>query len=112
MLNNPKGDVKGQARRRYRRYRERLLTLLGGKCRRGFNDPRALQIDHVFNDGAEDRRKLRIKKNGSGAYQNYIAHVIKNIDSGRYQILCANCNAIKEFERRQEALKLKEEVKS
>jgi hypothetical protein len=50
-------------------------------------DPRALQIDHVYSDGAEERRVMRGVK--------FLRHVLANIDSGRYQLLCASHNAIK-----------------
>ena len=99
MRRDPKGDVRGQWRRRYQRLRARVLEALGGKCVRcGFVDARALHIDHVFNDGAQERRVLKSKHR---AYHKYMTYILENKESGRYQVLCANCNAIKESERRE-----------
>lgn len=65
---------------------------LGGRCVTcGYDaDIRALQIDHVKGDGSEHRKKF-----SGGAY--YL-NVLKNLLSGRFQILCANCNMIKRSE--------------
>lgn len=66
---------------------------LGGICKRcGFNDHRALQIDHVNGKGTIERKNTRI---GGGSWYH---HVLKNIGSGYYQLLCANCNWIKRHE--------------
>ncbi len=54
----------------------------------GFSDKRALQIDHINNDGNMDRRL-----HGSGL-QFYRWLLFNNYPAG-YQVLCANCNAIK-----------------
>jgi hypothetical protein len=70
--------------------RREVHTLLGGKCLRcGFGDYRALQIHHIvavggrgFRSVLTDLRRL-IKTNGKGV-----------------ELLCANCHAIEEFERR------------
>lgn len=89
--------------RRYGRIRERerreaarvaAVTALGSKCARcGFSDHRALQIDHVNDDGHTERHMaLNCVK--------YYRMVKSQIASGRYQLLCANCNWIKEHDRR------------
>lgn len=85
----------------YRANREKCLQLknrarieaigrLGGKCARcGYReDVRALQIDHINNDGFKDRR---------GAYALFRSIVV-NGSQGLYQVLCANCNWIKHLE--------------
>ena len=67
-------------------YRLKAIELLGGMCNRcGFNDVRALQFDHINNDGAEERRCVSL-----GVYYH-------SIMAGRddIQVLCANCNWIK-----------------
>jgi hypothetical protein len=70
------------------------------KCIRcNFTDIRALSLDHIFNDGAEERRRISKNTNskvssGSGFYQ----WVIKNNFPNRYQVLCMNCNLIKHAE--------------
>ena len=63
------------------------------KC--GFDDPRALQIDHVENNGAEERKRL----GGSGfaGWQFYTWLKAQGWPEG-YQTLCANHNIIKYFE--------------
>lgn len=58
----------------------------------GFSDVRALCVDHVNNDGARDRENMT----GSGIY----AHIIRQNFPDTYQVLCANCNQIKEITRR------------
>lgn len=72
--------------------RERIVKLLGNRCCRcGFSDVRALQIDHVNGGGTRDRARLK------GAIAYYI-HIERNLNSGLYQLLCANCNWIKRVE--------------
>ena len=77
-----------------------ILSAMGGKCAQcGYGpgsmnfDPCALDIDHVNNDGKLERSKgLTGKK--------YYLWVAENLRSGKYQILCRNCNWIKERNRR------------
>lgn len=61
-------------------------TLACVQC--GFSDVRALVLDHINGGGTEQRRKL---KNGGNVWFWLARH---GFPSG-YQILCANCNAIK-----------------
>ena len=66
------------------RRKTEIHDLLGGKCKHcGEKDTRVLQIDHVYGDGAQERR------NGLTRMQLY-----RNIERNtkRYQLLCANCN--------------------
>ncbi len=67
--------------------RSEMITAYGGKCACcDEKEPKFLQLDHIFNDGAKDRvvnktsTKLwaRLKKKGW--------------PEDRYQLLCANCN--------------------
>ncbi len=71
--------------------RTSILRYLGGKCVDcGYcTNSDALQIDHVFSDGSRERKVV-----GTWA-ESYLQHVWRYRDSGRYQILCANCNWIK-----------------
>ena len=78
----------------------RAVNKLGGKCSnpacqwlnpdgsRGCTDPRCLQIDHIYGDGAEDRRHFK-------HILSFYRFVLKNDCADRYQVLCANCNWIK-----------------
>lgn len=66
--------------------RQEVLALLGGKCRHcGYMDDRALQVDHVHGRGRYDR-------SGTLSYYN---RVKREWNTGKYQLLCANCNWIK-----------------
>lgn len=72
--------------------RIRALQHLGGKCHRcGFEDPRALQIDHVNSDGAAERKSLSTSR--------ILKAVIDSVPGERYQCVCANCNWIARHER-------------
>lgn len=67
----------------------------------GFEDTRALQIDHIDNNGAEERReKLGNRTCAGTTFYRWIRR--QNYPDG-YQVLCANCNIIKlrEFEKTQ-----------
>ncbi len=90
-------------RNRERKAREEALVALGGKCVRcGFNDPRALQFDHINGDGyLEEHYKNHSTK-------QYYRLVAKNPDN-MYQILCANCNWIKRFENNEHGQRIKGE---
>lgn len=71
-----------------------ILDCLGHRCVRcGFEDDRALQIDHRRSNGAEDRRHGR-----KNHYHLILAHIQESPDQDEYQILCANCNWIKRHE--------------
>lgn len=68
-----------------------------GKCckRCGFSEPRALQIDHIENNGSKERRDLG-GQNFSG-WRFYEVLKKRGWPDG-YQTLCANCNLIKHCE--------------
>lgn len=74
--------------------RHKLVNALGGKCVRCSYDQdiRALQVDHINADGHLDRKK----KGRAKIYRYWI----NNLDEARenLQILCANCNKIKQIE--------------
>ncbi len=74
-----------------RNLRQRIVELLGRKCVRcGFNDWRALQVDHVNGGGDLERRTLKLTT------IRFIDHLLAS--HGKYQLLCANCNWIKRYE--------------
>jgi hypothetical protein len=67
-----------------------LIQILGGccvVCNYGA-DVRALQLDHIYNDGKEDRARI-----GNRIHRYYL----KNVEEAclKIQVLCANCHAIK-----------------
>ena len=83
------------ARNRRKLTRQRFIHLMGGVCNCcGFSDWRALQIDHVNGGGTRD------PKITWGA--TYRIHVL-NDKTGKYQILCANCNWIKRYDKNENA---------
>jgi hypothetical protein len=100
--------------------RLQVIEKFGGRCANpdclvpgGCTDPRALQLDHVNNDGAAERRKINDTvgpKGGQGTGQGFrrvteIRTAALEDTEGRYQLLCANCNVIKEYERKQEKMR-------
>lgn len=80
----------------YRReLKQKVLERYGKACVFcGYEDIRALQIDHI-NDNGADERKLLGGQNVSGwrFYQYLVANGLPN----GYQTLCANCNMIKQL---------------
>ena len=69
------------------------------KCVRcGFNDLRALQLDHIDGRGREERRLNPAGRHGSLRWYKHLKE--KGFPAG-YQTLCANCNQIKVFENRE-----------
>lgn len=63
----------------------------------GFKDIRALCLDHINNDGAKHRKELIGKNAGLGsAIYNILRK--ENFPKG-FQVLCCNCNIIKEREK-------------
>ena len=76
---------------KYHERRQIFFDILGSECKTcGFKDKRALQIDHLHNDGAVQRKKY-------GGSLNEYRHYLKHQDEIpiQFQILCANCNWIK-----------------
>lgn len=85
------------------KYRASIFEMLGYKCARcGFDDVRALQIDHK-NGGGNNERKLNLGR------KDYYKRILDKISEGNtdYQILCANCNWIKRFENNENKNKYK-----
>jgi len=72
----------------------KIIEAYGGKCACCNEDTMEfLTIDHINNDGAEDR-----KKNGNKSGGKLYRWLIKNnFPKGDYQILCFNCNCAKGF---------------
>lgn len=76
-----------------RRLRREVLALYGGVCEHcGFDDERALQMDHVSENGHRHREAV----GGTGVLR--AAKVDKYAGGHRFQLLCANCNWIKRHE--------------
>jgi hypothetical protein len=100
-------EIREKARRYYQNNRDKVkashlkvrmkaIEVLGGKCARcGIEDFRVLQIDHVNGGGLRERRNLSPSR--------FYKKVIKSAKAGegKYQVLCANCNMIKKYERQE-----------
>jgi len=73
--------------------RQQLIKFMGGKCVScGFDDIRALHIDHITGGGNIERRSYR------GNYMKFNKELLNGtLDKKRYQLLCANCNFIKKI---------------
>jgi hypothetical protein len=82
--------------------RQQIVAALGGKCQRcGFDDWRALQVDHINGGGTRHR----------GSYvsmHRYYKDILASAQaqSGEYQLLCANCNQIKRYEAGEQSILL------
>lgn len=75
-----------------------IKTLMGGKCCRcGFDDYRALQIDHVY----RHKTKLREGRAFRAEHKALLRSLRAGESTPEYQLLCANCNWIKRVENRE-----------
>ena len=75
--------------------KKQIFELLGKICIKcKFSDEKALEIDHIHGNGREERKKFR------SCSITYLNHIFKELRAGSkdYQLLCANCNRIKEYE--------------
>jgi predicted HNH restriction endonuclease len=76
-----------------RRLRMRVIEILGGKCNYcGFDDARALQIDHIKGSGVKELKSMSRR-----TFHNKVFTLVRYINPKQkeYQLLCANCNWIK-----------------
>ena len=75
-----------------------MIIAYGGICTEcGISDIEVLDIDHVNNNGAEQRRI------GMWGYNLYRFLKKNNWPKNDYQLLCRNCNWKKELKRRRES---------
>lgn len=82
-------------RQQYASVRARVISTYGGKCAEcGETRLHMLQLDHVNNDGAEERR-------GRNANAHYF-NADKEYRPDRYQVLCGPCNYAKNSYSREE----------
>lgn len=79
-----------------RKYKDLVLSHYGNKCKHcDFDDVRALQIDHIYNNGAEERKSLGGQQ--VSGWRFYKILIERSYPEG-YQTLCANCNNIKQWD--------------
>lgn len=69
-------------------------TMECARC--GFNDIRALTIDHIKAGGTQDRRNRRVTNP-----RMYYRLIIETGTPEEYQVLCMNCQFVKRFENKE-----------
>lgn len=87
-----RGEKKNREYERNLNQRTRVAALmqLGCKCARcGINDMRVLQLDHVNGGGTQENKRIHARGVAIRALEN----------PTDFQVLCANCNWIKRWER-------------
>ena len=73
------------------------MNIICASC--GYRDIRALCLDHINNDGASHRKTLgNGKRREAGSSTLYLDLIKRGFPEG-FQVLCHNCNFIKEQER-------------
>ena len=87
-----------------RENRKKIFEYLGqDKCQIcGFSDKRALAFDHIYNDGYLDRKEFS-KNSSNSIWKKYAKD--RELARKKLQVLCMNCNQIKEVERKQKPSK-------
>lgn len=80
-------------RKNYReKQRKQIIQHYGGKFPKcvkcGFDNIKCLEIDHINNDGAKQRKKV-------GGNEELFRWIVKNNFPKDYQLLCRNCNWLK-----------------
>ena len=87
-------DSSSSKREIRRKVKGEILYLLGGRCVHcGESDWRCLQIDHINGGGNKERKRMN--------HSYYEKMILEKIKSGSkdYQLLCANCNWKKKYEK-------------
>jgi hypothetical protein len=82
----------------YQDVRTKAIVALGGRCVKcGYDaDSRALELDHINGGGGREYRE----GGGFSGYYRRLKLVAEGERGGEIQLLCANCNRIKDAERR------------
>ena len=90
-----------RSRKEYCEIKQEIFTLLGNKCSNpnclvpnGCSDPMCLQIDHVNGGGLKEYKQFP----NMLAFYKFVLEKIKK-SSKDYQLLCANCNQKKRYEK-------------
>lgn len=83
--------------------KEEVVAAYGGKCCHcGINNPVVLCLDHI-NDDAHIEKEL-YGLNARGGHKIYGKLKAQGWPKDRFQLLCYNCNAVKEHERRRKTI--------
>lgn len=100
------------ALKRNHKMRDETRTLLGNICAnpncpipKEKMDKRALQIDHIYGNGAQERKKAK-------SLYTYYLDILKSVRNkeNKYQLLCVYCNWVKRFDSHEEGPHLRREL--
>jgi len=84
-----KESWKKHSREKIRKTRTEVVEKMGGKCVNcGYDNNKALQVDHINGGGGKERKIYGWK---------YWKMLNNLADTNEYQLLCANCHAIKSY---------------
>jgi len=84
-----------QSRKAKEKIRKKMFEMYGDKCVLcGFQDKRALTLDHINNNGAEERKKIGMR----GPYYRAIKEYLPD----EYRILCMNCRFIERIKNKRQ----------
>ena len=91
-----KKEISLRNREANQKLKAEVLEHYGKECNYcGITDIRALQVDHINDNGADERRKLGLTTFAGVIFYRWLR---KQGWPDGYQILCANCNVIKQYE--------------
>lgn len=91
---NPE-KAREKTRRATKRLKDKIFAMYGKVCMRcGFEDERALTLDHIQHNGAEERKSLGERK----VYRKAASFFQPEV----YRILCMNCQFVTRFEHKRE----------
>ena len=91
-----KNLLENRKKRRENNNKRRLeiIEFLGKKCVMcGYEDWRALQVDHINGGGNQDRKNI--------AHSQSALNTDVRKNPKKYQLLCANCNWIKRYDNKE-----------
>ncbi len=87
------------ARKHNQKVKAEAIKEYGGRCACcGETEPKFLSVDHIYNDGAQERRETSKGGRGygsAGSIWRYLRQ--RGYPKDRYQLLCFNCNCAKGF---------------
>lgn len=88
-------QLKDVRARRHHRFKVYVLEKYGNKCNYcGIEKYEVLCVDHIKDDGAIHRKTTKYKRLSLGGMWGYLAKT--EFAPEKYQILCYNCNMIKQ----------------
>lgn len=83
--------------------REEMVEAYGGKCVKcGIDNIIVLTLDHIFDDSEVEKELYGL--NARGGHKHYQRLKTEGWPKDRFQLLCYNCNAIKEHARRRSGI--------